>query len=58
MPRRGYCFVARQKKGNIAPSGATLRELARGKLIKAYNRNVYYAVKYALMLLILYLIFF
>ncbi|TWJ04411.1 beta-hydroxylase [Mucilaginibacter frigoritolerans] len=29
-----------------------------GKRIKAYNRNLYYAVKYALMLLILYLIFF
>jgi len=29
-----------------------------GKRIKAYDRNVYYAVKYALMLLILYLIFF
>jgi beta-hydroxylase len=29
-----------------------------GKRIKAYNRNVYYAVKYALMLIILYLIFF
>ena len=29
-----------------------------GKRIKAYNRNLYYAVKYALMLLILYMIFF
>ncbi len=29
-----------------------------GKRIKAYNRNLYYAVKYALMLGILYLIFF
>ena len=29
-----------------------------GKRIKAYNRNLYYAVKYALMLIILYLIFF
>ena len=29
-----------------------------GKHIKAYNRNLYYAVKYALMMLILYLIFF
>lgn len=29
-----------------------------GKRIKVYNRNLYYAVKYALMLLILYLIFF
>ncbi|MDB5151541.1 MAG: Aspartyl/Asparaginyl beta-hydroxylase [Mucilaginibacter sp.] len=29
-----------------------------GKRIKAYNRNLYYTVKYALMLLILYLIFF
>jgi len=29
-----------------------------GKRIKAYDRNLYYAVKYSLMLLILYLIFF
>jgi len=29
-----------------------------GKRIKAYNRNLYYGVKYALMLLIVYLIFF
>jgi beta-hydroxylase len=29
-----------------------------GKRIKAYNRNLYYAIKYALMLIILYLIFF
>ncbi len=29
-----------------------------GKRIKAYNRNLYYAVKYLLMLGILYLIFF
>ncbi len=29
-----------------------------GKKLKAYNRNLYYAVKYALMLLILWLIFF
>jgi len=29
-----------------------------GKRIKAYDRNVYYAVKYALLLMILYLIFF
>ena len=29
-----------------------------GKRIKTYNRNLYYAVKYALMLMILYLIFF
>jgi beta-hydroxylase len=29
-----------------------------GKRIKGYNRNLYYAVKYAFMLLILYLIFF
>lgn len=28
-----------------------------GKKLKAYNRNLYYAVKYALMILILYLIF-
>jgi beta-hydroxylase len=47
------------KTGNITNAFTYVYSIRRlGKWIKAYNRTLYYAVKYALMALILYLIFF
>jgi len=50
--------MGEDKTGNINKAFKYLYSIRLlGKRIKAYNRNLYYAVKYALMLLILYLIF-
>jgi beta-hydroxylase len=51
--------MGEDKTGNINKAFKYIYSIRLlGKRIKAYNRNLYYAVKYALMLLILYLIFF
>ena len=51
--------VGGDKTGNINKAFKYVYSIRLlGKRIKAYNRNLYYAVKYALMLLIVYLIFF
>jgi beta-hydroxylase len=49
--------MGEDKTGNINKAFKYIYSIRLlGKRIKAYNRNLYYAVKYALMLLILYLI--
>jgi beta-hydroxylase len=51
--------MGNDKTGNINKAFKYIYSIRLlGKRIKAYNRNLYYAVKYALMLMILYLIFF
>ena len=51
--------VGGDKTGNINKAFKYVYSIRLlGKRIKAYNRNLYYGVKYALMLLIVYLIFF
>jgi beta-hydroxylase len=50
--------MGEDKTGNINKVFKYIYSIRRvGKALKAYNRNLYYAVKYVLMVLILYLIF-